>query len=52
MHLKLHQVKIPFGGFVDFANGRRVGTDSMTLMKLGVVNDAPGWSLEPTSSKY
>lgn len=44
--LEATSVKIPFGGVVDFANGRRVGTDSMTLMKLGVVNDAPGWSLE------
>ncbi|NLC41550.1 MAG: ABC transporter substrate-binding protein, partial [Erysipelothrix sp.] len=44
--LEATSIKIPFGGFVDFANGRRVGTDSMTLMKLGVVNDAPGWSLD------
>lgn len=44
--LEATSVKIPFGGVVDFANGRRVGTDSMTLMKLGVVNDAPGWSLD------
>lgn len=45
------EVKIPFGGLVDFKNGRRVGTDSMTLMKLGMVKgadgtEAAGWSLE------
>lgn len=44
-------IKIPFGGLVDFKDGRRVGTDSMTLMKLGLVKgaddvEAPGWSLE------
>ena len=43
-------VKIPFGGKVDFKNGRRVGTDSMTLMQLGLVKAAdgaenPGWKL-------
>ena len=43
-------VKIPFGGNVDFKDGRRVGTDSMTLMKLEKVADAegveaPAWSL-------
>lgn len=40
-------VRIPFGGNVDFKNGRRVGTDSMTLMQLGMAEgaEAPGWSL-------
>lgn len=43
-------VRIPFGGNVDFKDGRRVGTDSMTLMQLGMVAgadgaEAPGWSL-------
>lgn len=43
-------VKIPFGGNVDFKDGRRVGTDSMTLMQLEMVEgadgtEAPGWSL-------
>lgn len=45
------EVKIPFGGLVDFKDGRRVGTDSMTLMKLDMVAgadgaEAPGWTLE------
>lgn len=45
------ELKIPFGGTVDFKDGRRVGVDSMTLMKLGIApdtegNDAPGWVLE------
>ncbi|HHX52627.1 MAG TPA: ABC transporter substrate-binding protein [Erysipelothrix sp.] len=49
--LENHDLKIPFGGYIDFKDGRRVGTDSMTLMKLDMVEgadgaEAPGWVLE------
>ena len=38
-------IEIPLGGTVDFANGRRVGTQAMSLLK-AVYDDGPGWIVD------
>ena len=39
-------VELPFGVVVDFANGRRVGTQAMALLKAAMVEGAPVWETE------
>ncbi len=38
-------IEIPLGGTVDFADGRRVGTQAMSLLK-AVYDDEPGWIVD------
>ncbi len=38
-------IEIPLGGTVDFADGRRVGTQAMSLLK-AVYDDGPGWIVD------
>ncbi len=38
-------IEIPLGGTVDFANGRRVGTQAMSLLK-AVYDGGPGWIVD------
>ncbi len=39
-------VELPFGVVVDYANGRRVGTQAMALLKAAMVDGAPVWQTE------
>ncbi len=39
-------VPLPFGVVVDYANGRRVGTQAMALLKAAMVDGAPLWQTE------
>ena len=39
-------VELPFGVVVDYANGRRVGTQAMALLKAATVDDAVLWQTE------
>lgn len=36
-------IKNPFGGMIDYAGGKRAGTQEMNLSKVATVNGAPGW---------
>lgn len=38
-------IQNPFGGFLDYSNGSRVGTQSMALTKLGVDGEVYTWSV-------
>ena len=39
-------IEIPLGGTVDFANGRRVGTQAMSLLKAVYDDGEPGWIVD------
>ncbi len=39
-------IEIPLGGTVDFANGRRVGTQAMSLLKAVYDDGVPGWIVD------
>jgi len=44
-------IQNPFGGFLDYSNGSRVGTQSMALTKLGVDGEVYTWAVtEPIES--
>lgn len=36
-------IKNPFGGVIDYKDGKRAGTQEMNLSKVGLVNNAAGW---------
>lgn len=36
-------IKNPFGGIIDYAGGKRAGTQEMNLSKVATVNGAAGW---------
>jgi hypothetical protein len=38
-------VQIPLGGTLDYADGRRVGTQAMSLLR-ATYDDGPGWVVD------